>query len=149
VPGQIHSYLSTQNKDLRNLPKDDVRLRSRAKDRWYVPDPAKAVDVESIRNKRLLQEFRQLCDEAGVQLPSPGVTNQTQLPLVLPAAKKTARKKLKEVRTEAVRLGFKECFAAKDYATILALAAHLPNNVIEEDEQLQMIFDMAEMRAGA
>ena len=148
VPGQIHSYLSTQNKDLRNLPKDDARLRSRAKDRWYVPDPAKAVDVESIRNKRLLQEFRQLCDEAGVQLPSPGVTNQTQLPLVLPAAKKTARKKLKEVRTEAVRLGFKECFAAKDYATILALAVHLPNNVIEEDEQLQMIFDMAEMRAG-
>lgn len=45
-------------------------------------------------------------------------------------------------------LFFKECFAAKDYATILALAAHLPNNVIEEDEQLQMIFDMAEMRAG-
>ena len=148
VPAQIHSYLSTQNKDLRNLPKDDARLRSRAKDRWFVPDPAKAVDVESIRNKRLLQEFRQLCDEAGVQLPSPGVTNQAQLPLVLPAAKKTARKKLKEVRTEAVRLGFKECFAAKDYATILALAAHLPNNVIEEDEQLQMIFDMAEMRAG-
>jgi len=148
VPAQIHSYLSTQNKDMRNLPKDDARLRSRAKDRWYVPDPAKAVDVESIRNKRLLQEFRQLCDEAGVQLPSPGVSNQTQLPLVLPAAKKTARKKLKEVRTEAVRLGFKECFAAKDYATILALAAHLPNNVIEEDEQLQMIFDMAEMRSG-
>lgn len=146
VPGQIHSYLSTQNKDLRNLPKDDARLRSRAKDRWYVPDPAKAVDVESIRNKRLLQEFRQLCDEAGVALPTAGAGAQPTLPIVLPAAKKTARKKLKEVRTEAVRLGFKECFAAKDYATILALAAHLPDNVIEEDEQLQMIFDMAEMR---
>jgi hypothetical protein len=52
-----------------------------------------------------------------------------------------------EVRSEAVRLGFKECFAAKNYATILALSAHLPENVIEEDEQLQMIRDMAEMRA--
>jgi DNA modification methylase len=149
VPGQIHSYLSTQNKDLRNLPKDDARLRSRAKDRWYVPDPAKAVDVESIRNKRLLHEFWSLCDEAGVARPGPAGSNQPSLPLVLPAAKKAGRKKLKEVRTEAVRLGFKECFAAKDYATILHLAAHLPENVIEEDEQLQMIFDMAEMRAGA
>ena len=37
--------------------------------------------------------------------------------------------------------------AAKDYATILAIAAHLPDNVIEEDEQLQMMHDMAEMRA--
>jgi hypothetical protein len=46
-----------------------------------------------------------------------------------------------------VRTGFKECFARKDYGTILAIAQHLPDNVIEEDEQLQMIHDMAEMRA--
>jgi len=147
VPSQIHSYLSTQNKDLRNLPKDDARLQMRAKDRWFVPDPAKAVDVEAIRNKRLLQEFWDLCTEAGIARPS-GPSAQQTLPLTLPSqAKKTGRKKLKEVRTEAVRLGFKECFAAKDYTTILAIAHHLPNNVIEEDEQLQMMHDMAEMRA--
>ena len=147
VPSQIHSYLSTQNKDLRNLPKDDARLQTRAKDRWYVPDPAKAVDVEAVRNKRLLQEFWDLCTEAGISRPS-GPSAQQTLPLVTPTTvKKTGRKKLKEVRTEAVRLGFKECFGAKDYATILAIAAHLPDNVIEEDEQLQMMHDMAEMRA--
>jgi len=147
VPSQIHSYLSTQNKDLRNLPKDDARLQARARDRWYVPDPAKAVDVEAVRNKRLLQEFWDLCTEAGISRPS-GPSAQQTLPLVTPTAvKKTGRKKLKEVRTEAVRLGFKECFGAKDYATILAIAAHLPDNVIEEDEQLQMMHDMAEMRA--
>jgi DNA modification methylase len=147
VPSQIHSYLSTQNKDLRNLPKDDARLRSRGKDRWFVPDPAKAVDVEAIRNKRLLQEFWDLCSEASIARPS-GSSAQRTLPLDLSTtAKKTGRKKLKEVRTEAVRLGFKECFAAKDYATILAIAAHMPENVIEEDEQLQMMHDMAEMRA--
>ena len=147
VPSQIHGYLSTQNKDLRNLPKDDARLRERAKDRWYVPDPAKAVDVEAVRNKRLLQEFWDLCAEAGIARPS-GPTAQQTLPLATPVTvKKTGRKKLKEVRTEAVRLGFKECFGAKDYATILAIAAHLPENVIEEDEQLQMMHDMAEMRA--
>ena len=148
VPSQIHSYLSTQNKDLRNLPKDDARLKSRAKDRWFVPDSAKAVDVEAIRNKRLLQEFWELCDASGISKPTPNNPNQPSLPLTIPAnAKKTGRKKLKEVRTEAVRLGFKECFAAKDYATILALSATLPANVIEEDEQLQMIHDMAEMRS--
>jgi hypothetical protein len=147
VPSQIHSYLSTQNKDLRNLSKDDARLQARAKDRWFVPDPAKAVDVEAVRNKRLLQEFWELCTEAGIARPS-GPTAQRTLPLVIPTTvKKPARKKLKEVRTEAVRLGFKECFAAKDYATILAIAGHLPANVIEEDEQLQMMHDMAEMRA--
>ena len=146
VPSQIHSYLSTQNKDLRNLPKDDARLQARGKDRWFVPDPAKAVDVEAVRNKRLLQEFWDLCTEAGITRPT-GSSAQQTLPLVTTTAvKKTGRKKLKEVRTEAVRLGFKECFAVKDYATILAIAGHLPANVIEEDEQLQMMHDMAEMR---
>ena len=148
VPSQIHSYLSTQNKDLRNLPKDDNRLQARAKDRWYVPDPAKAVDVEAIRNKRLLEEFWALCDDAGIARPKPGDTNQPALPIAVPiAVKKGSRKKAKEVRTEAIRMGFKECFARKDYGTILAIAQHLPDNVIEEDEQLQMIHDMAEMRA--
>jgi hypothetical protein len=147
VPSQIHSYLSTQNKDLRNLPKDDARLKSRARDRWYVPDPGKAVDVEAIRNKRLMQEFWELCDQAGIARPTAADPNQRTLPISIAVAKKAARKKLKEVRTEAVRLGFKDRFAAQDYATILAISAHLPDNVIEEDEQLQMIHDMAEMRA--
>jgi DNA modification methylase len=146
VPSQIHSYLSTQFKELRNLPKDDARLKDRAKDRWFVPDPAKAVDVEAVRNKRLLQEFGELCAEAGISQAS-GSSRQPSLQLGPQAApKKNSRKKLKEVRTEAVRLGFKECFAAKDYATIVGIAAHLPENVIEEDEQLQMMYDMAEMR---
>jgi DNA modification methylase len=146
VPSQIHSYLSTQNKDLRNLSKDDTRLQARAKDRWFVPDPAKAVDVEAVRNKRLLQEFWELCTEAGIARPS-GSAAQRILPLVTSAtAKKSGRRKLKEVRTEAVRLGFQECFKVKDYTTILAIAEHLPANVIEEDEQLQMMHDMAEMR---
>ncbi len=148
VPSQIHSYLSTQNKDLRSLPKDDNRLQARAKDRWYVPDPAKAVDVEAIRNKRLLEEFWALCDDAGIARPKVGDANQPALSIAMPTAvKRGSRKKVKEVRTEAVRTGFKECFARKDYGTILAIAQHLPDNVIEEDEQLQMIHDMAEMRA--
>lgn len=146
VPSQIHSYLSTQNKDLRQLPKDDSRLQSRAKDRWYVPDPAKAVDVEAIRNKRLMQEFWEICDNAGIERPASGDGAQRTLPIVTPTARKSGRSKLKEVRSEAVRAGFKERFVAQDFRTIVGIARLLPESVIEEDEQLQMIYDMAEMR---
>jgi len=34
VPSQIHSYLSTQFKELRNLPKDHPQLKSKGKNRW-------------------------------------------------------------------------------------------------------------------
>ena len=50
------------------------------------------------------------------------------------------------MRTEAIRVGFKYCFQLKDYQTILTVAQQLPEGIIEEDEQLQMIYDMAEMR---
>jgi len=48
VPSRIHSYLSTNFKDLRSLPKDDERLRAKGKDRWYVPDPNQAGDLEKL-----------------------------------------------------------------------------------------------------
>ena len=57
APSQIHSYLSTNFRELRNLPKDDESLRFRGKDRWYVPDPNKAGDLEKLREKALLKEF--------------------------------------------------------------------------------------------
>ncbi|NIV28764.1 MAG: hypothetical protein GWN58_04385, partial [Anaerolineae bacterium] len=59
VPAQIHSYLSTNFKELRNLSKDDARLRAKAKDRWYVPDPNKAGDLEKLRERALLKEFEE------------------------------------------------------------------------------------------
>ena len=46
VPSQIHSYLSTNFKELRNLAKDDPALIAKALDRWYVPDPSKQIDLE-------------------------------------------------------------------------------------------------------
>lgn len=57
VPATIHSYLSSNYKDLRSLPKDDPILIGKAKDRWYVPDPNKAADLEKLREKALLKEF--------------------------------------------------------------------------------------------
>ena len=49
VPPQIHSYLSSNHKDLRGLDKINPQLVAKAMDRWYVPDPSKAQDLEKKR----------------------------------------------------------------------------------------------------
>jgi hypothetical protein len=151
VPSQIHSHLSTDYKDLRNLPKDHAQLRQKAKDRWYVPDPKKNVDVETLRNKRLLEEFWAYLPDGYVSAArSPDRNPTSPMPGMASLRPKVPRsKKLKQVRTEAVRVGFKFCYRQKDYPTILAVADMLPESVLNEDEQLQMIYDNAALRAEA
>jgi len=121
VPEQIHAYLSTNWKELRNLPKDDPALVTKARDRWYVPDPNKAGDLEKLREKALLKEFEEY---------------------------KAAKKKLKVFRLEAVRAGFKKAWQERDYAVIVAVADKIPNNVLEEDPKLLMWYDQAVTRMG-
>ncbi len=122
VPSQIHSYLSTNFKDLRNLSKDDPALRAKAKDRWYLPDPNKTVDLERLREKRLLKEFEEYQNFKGRQL--------------------------KKFRLEAVRAGFKKSWQERDYQTILDVAHNIPENVLQEDTKLLMWYDLAKMRTG-
>ena len=119
VPSQIHSYLSSNWHDFRDLAKDDPKLVAKAEKRWYVPDPNKASDLEKIRDKSLLREFEEY---------------------------RNATKKLKIFRLEAVRAGFKHAYQERDYATILAVGKKIPENVLEEDEKLLMWFNQAEMR---
>lgn len=121
VPEQIHAYLSTNWKELRNLPKDDPTLVAKARDRWYVPDPNKAGDLEKLREKALLKEFEEY---------------------------KEVKKKLKVFRLEAVRAGFKKAWQDRDYAVIVAVADKIPNNVLEEDPKLLMWYDQAVTRLG-
>jgi len=122
VPSQIHRYLSTNFKELRNLSKEDPDLVAKAKGRWYVPDPSKALDLEKLRERALLREFDDY---------------------------KTSRaNKIKTFRTEAVRAGFKAAYDAKDYATIVSVAHKLPESVLQEDEKLLMYYDVASMRVG-
>ena len=149
VPSQIHAYLSTQFKEFRNLPKDHAQLKVKAKNRWYVPDPRKNVDVETFRNKRLLEEFWSYLPE-GYTPPALSANKGQTLPgLTVPRPKIPKGKKLKELRTEAVRVGFKHCYQQKDYQTILVVAEMIPDSVLNEDEQLQMIYDTAVTRSGA
>ena len=121
VPEQIHAYLSTNWKELRNLPKDDPALVAKARDRWYVPDPNKAGDLEKLREKALLKEFEEY---------------------------KEVKKKLKVFRLEAVRAGFKKAWQERDYAVIVAVADKIPNNILEEDPKLLMWYDQAVTRMG-
>lgn len=148
VPSQIHSYLSTQFKELRNLPKDHPQLKAKAKNRWYVPDPKKNLDLETLRNNQLLKEFWSYLPE-GYTPPALSATKGQTLPgLTVPRPKIPKGKKLKELRTEAVRVGFKHCYQQKDYTTILVVAEMIPDSVLNEDEQLQMIYDTAVTRSG-
>jgi len=121
VPEQIHSYLSTNWKGMRNLTKDDPALIAKAQGRWYVPDPNKTGDLEKLREKALLKEFEEY---------------------------KHTKKKLKIFRLEAVRAGFKKAWQSRDYSSIITVAEKIPNKILEEDPKLLMWYDQAVTRVG-
>lgn len=123
VPSQIHSLLSTNFKDLRSLANDDPKLMSKAKDRWYVPDPTKSQDLEKKREKALLKEFEFYKSFTG--------------------------RKLKEFRLEVMRAGFKHAWGNRDYKTIIAIAEKLPEEALQEDEKLLLWYDQALTRSEA
>lgn len=122
VPSQIHSYLSTNHKDLRSLEKDSPALVAKATDRWYVPDPNKAQDLEKKREKALLKEFDHYRAFTG--------------------------RRLKEFRLEALRAGFRFAWGNKDYQTIIDIAKKVPEDALQEDEKLLTLYDLALTRAG-
>ncbi len=88
---------------------------------WRVPDMNEAKDREHFRTTALLKEFGRYLEE----LANP----------------KT--KKLKDVRVEALHAGFKSCWEKKEFTTIVNVAEKIPQNLLMEDEQLLMFFDIA------
>ena len=122
VPSQIHTYLSTNFKELRNLPKDHPALRAKATGRWYVPDPNKAADVEMRRTGILLREF----DEY----------------------RQSPQRRLRLFRLEAVRAGFFKAYQEQDYETIIKVAEKIPEAVLQEDQKLLLWYDQALTRTG-
>ena len=123
VPPQIHAYLSTNFKDLRNLAKDHPTLRAKANNRWYVPDPNNASDLAKLRDRALLKEF----DEYAA----------------------SEQRRLRLFRLEAVRAGFRRAWQNHDYATIVNVATKIPETVLHEDPKLLMWFDQASIRIEA
>jgi len=121
IPPQIHSYLSTNFKDLRNLSKDDSSLLNKAKDRWYVPNPEREEDLQKLRERSLLKQFEDYKTHTG--------------------------KKIKIIRMEAVRCGFKKAWQERDYATIIKVAEKIPQNLLQEDPKILMWYDQAQTRS--
>jgi hypothetical protein len=56
------------------------------------------------------------------------------------------KKKLKQFRSEAVRAGFAQAWRERDFATIVAVAGRLPEQVLQEDAELLMYYDNASLR---
>jgi len=146
VPSQIHSYLSTNFKELRSLAKDDESLCGKGKDRWYVPDPNKAGDLEKLRERALLREFWEYLPPG--YKPANSLNEESYLPGLVPMAPIPRGKRFKVIRLEAVRAGFKHSWQNRDYRTIIAVAERIPENVLQEDAKLLMWYDQAVTRMG-
>lgn len=87
--------------------------------KWYVPDHNKASDLEKVRQRALLKEFKEYAESTG---------------------------RLRVFRSEAVRAGFADCFKRQDYETIVTVAERLPEDVLREDPDLLMYYDSALLR---
>jgi hypothetical protein len=147
VPEQIHAYLSSNWSEMRKKAKDDPALRAKAKDRWYVPDPNKAGDLEKLRERSLLKEFWEYLP-AGYKPAKPD-SQEGFIPGLEPKpAPIPSGKKMKVIRLEAVRCGFKHCWQNRDYRTIIAVAQRIPEDILQEDPKLLMWYDQALTRSG-
>jgi hypothetical protein len=127
MPDQLWTWLQSRADLADDIKGADAsvpsaRLRAEAKDRWYVPDPAKAIDLEKIRERGLLKEFE--------------------------AYRASTARKLKVVRLEAVRAGFKRAWGDRDYATIIQIAEKIDDSIVQEDPKLLMWWDQAKTRTG-
>ena len=108
---------------IRGLETNDPELISAAKDRWYVPNPNQAADLEKLREKALLREFQEY--------------------------RESSQRKLKAFRLEAVKAGFKKAWQDKDYRTIVDVADKLPEQVVQEDPKILMWYNQAVTRVGS
>ena len=88
--------------------------------KWRLPNIQDDVDKFKLRTKALLKEFKLYVEQAS-----------------------KPKAKIKEVRVEAVRAGFKQCYIDKDFQTIVTVGDKIPQNLLEEDEILLQFYDIA------
>ncbi len=95
----------------------DPEMIAAAKDRWYVPDPNRAQDLEKLREAALHKEFE--------------------------TYRQAGSKRLKVFRLEAMRAGFGKAWRERNYQTIIEVAKKMPVTVLQEDPKLVMYYDNA------
>lgn len=89
--------------------------------KWRLPNIQDDKDVEALRTKSLLREFK-----------------------VYVEACQKPKAKIKEARVEALRAGFKDCYVKKDFQTIVNVGDKIPQNLRDEDEVLLQFYDIAQ-----
>lgn len=88
---------------------------------WRIPDMNEQKDRDALRTKALLKIWEDYC----TQIETGKV------------------KKLKDVRLEAVKAGFKDCYQKKDFKRIVTIGDKIPENLLTEDETLLNYYDIA------
>lgn len=91
--------------------------------KYKSPSDLEKHKIDKLRNKRLMSEFNLLLDSA-----------------------KSSKKKIKEVRKEALFLGLKELYDEKDVDTIKLLGERIDKSIIESDEDISAIIDWAKYK---
>lgn len=91
--------------------------------KWRLPNIQDDKDVNALRTKALLKDFKIYVDVA--QKP---------------------KAKIKEARVEALRAGFKQCYVDKDFQTIVTVGNKIPQNLLTEDEVLLQFYDIAQSK---
>jgi len=104
--------------ELLNMLKENFLQDDEGK--WYMPNLSDKADLEKLRRKRLIKDFYDIY------------------------AKGTAR--IKNARTEAIRVGFDECWKERNYSLIVQVGDRLPETVLQEDPALLMYYDNAANR---
>ena len=88
---------------------------------WRIPDMNEQKDRDVLRTKALLKIWEDYCSQV-----------------------ETGKvKKLKDVRLEAVKAGFKDCYQKKDFKRIVTIGDKIPENLLTEDETLLNYYDIA------
>lgn len=85
--------------------------------RWMVPDPKRADHLAQLRERELLRVFKGYL---------------------------TGKARLRSFRSEAMRAGFKDAWAKRDFATIVAVGRRLPADAMVDDPALLHYFRNAE-----
>lgn len=88
---------------------------------WRIPDLNEQKDRDAMRTKQLLKIWQGYVDQI----------------------ENGKAKKLKDIRLEAVKAGFKDCYQKKDFKRIVTMGDKIPENLLTEDETLLNYYDIA------
>ena len=98
--------------------------------------------------RRIAGKFRVARTELGATTMDLSAADQVPTGMANLVTDQVIRRLTKVFRLEAVRAGFKRAWPDGDYATIVAVAREIPENVLQEDPKLLQWFDLAVTRSG-